>query len=82
MGGIEMTSVSSEVFNSRKLLMPMEDCESFACAMKKSVSSSTARSGDVDDDDSEGASLENRAGCRERGIGGKFLEAGVERPVG
>ena len=43
---------------------PTDDCESFAWAVKKSVSSSTFRSGDVEDDDSEGASLENRAGCR------------------
>lgn len=47
---------------------PTDDCESFAWAVKKSVSSSTFRSGDVEDDDSEGASLENRAGCRERGM--------------
>lgn len=36
--------------------------------MKKSVSSSAARSGDVEVEDSEGASLENRAAGRMRGI--------------
>ena len=42
----------------------MEDCESLAWAMKKSVSSSTARSGDVEDEVSDGASLESRADGR------------------
>lgn len=53
---------------SRKVATPTEDCESLAWAMKKSVSSSAARSGDVEDDDSEGASLGNRAAGRERSI--------------
>lgn len=36
--------------------------------MTNSVSSSPARSGEVEDDDSDGASLGKRAACRERGI--------------
>jgi hypothetical protein len=59
---------------SRKFPTPTEDCESLAWAMKKSVSSSTVRSGEVDDEDSEGTSLEKRSGCRERGI----LDCGCE----
>lgn len=47
---------------------PIEDCESLAWAMKKSVSSSAARSGDVDPDVSEGAVLEHRPSSRERSI--------------
>jgi hypothetical protein len=52
---------------SRKLATPMEDCESLAWAMKKSVSSSAARSGDVDPEVSEGAALGDRPFCRSRG---------------
>lgn len=52
-----------------RVATPTDDCESFAWAVKKSVSSSAVRSGDVDEvEDSEGASLENRAGCLWRGI--------------
>jgi len=53
---------------SRKFPTPTDDCESLAWAMKKSVSSSAARSGEVEDEVSEGASLENRAENRGRGI--------------
>jgi hypothetical protein len=45
----------------------MDDCESLAWAMKKSVSSSAARSGDVDPEVSEGAALGDRPVCRSRG---------------
>lgn len=61
---------------SRKLATPMEDCESLAWAMKKSVSSSAARSGDVDPEVSEGAALEHRPASRSRcilvGVGSLF----------
>lgn len=46
----------------------MDDSESLPWAMKKSVSSSAARSGDVDPEVSEGAALGDRPATRGRGI--------------
>lgn len=65
-GGIAASCLS--MFPSRTVVTPTDDCESLACAMKKSVSSSAARSGDVEEEDSERASLGNRAAGRERSI--------------
>ena len=53
---------------SRNVPTPIDDCESFAWSVKKSVSSSTARSGEVEDEDSEGAPPETRRGGLERNI--------------
>jgi hypothetical protein len=60
---------------SREFPAPIDDCESFAWCVKESVSSSAARSGDVEVEDAEGASLENRVGCRERAMVG-WVEVG------
>ena len=43
---------------SRRFVTPIEDWESFACAMKKSVSSSSVRSGELaESSDSDGLRL-------------------------
>lgn len=66
--GGSIVSWSIRPFRSRTVPSPTDDCESFAWDVKKSVSSSTVRSGEVEFEDSEGASLDSRAGCRERGM--------------
>ncbi len=53
------------VAGSRNVPSPIDDCESFAGRLKKS---SAARSGEVEDEDSEGAPPETRRGGRERNI--------------
>ncbi len=42
-----------DMFRSWMVSMPIEDCESFRCTMKKSVSSYTALSGELDEDEAE-----------------------------
>lgn len=51
---------------SRYCPTPNDDCESLACSMKKSVSSSLGRSVEEEDSDSECGSLGRRSEGRER----------------
>ena len=53
--------------------MPNEDCESLACSMIESLSSSSPRSGEVEEED-ELESLDMRCRRRERDILGRVLK--------
>lgn len=53
-------SLVGETAMSRKVDTPIDDWESLACNMKKSLSSKSALSGELAEEDSEAGSLETR----------------------
>jgi len=67
-------SMSTLTLISRRLVTPSEDCESFTCIMKKSVSSSARGSGElIDESESERASLACRLCERRMGASSSIL---------
>lgn len=90
-----LSSISRAYASSSEVEGAIDDCESLACSMKESLSSSGQRSGEVEADESELARPPGRRSCRRERVmmwargggasaasGRAVANKGVARPAG